>query len=127
MTYRSWAEFYTLQTQAIQNAFSDLNGDVATGALPCPVAACPLRPIIHASAFAQATFNGQSTAATASFGSTTPYSSLYPDDYYAYYGNATVWNEHTSFPPWPSQPQNAALQNMNVREGFPLPSCGLSC
>lgn len=111
----SWLEFYTLQSQAIQNAYSDFNGDVASGALPCPVAACPLRPIIHGSAFSQTSFVGQSTAATATYGTVTPYSATYPDDFYSYYGNMTVWNEHTSFPPWPSTPQSSALQNLNVR------------
>ena len=46
-------EHYTLQSQAIQNAFADLNADVANGVIPCPVASCPFKPIIVASAFAQ--------------------------------------------------------------------------
>jgi hypothetical protein len=53
ITYRSWLEHYTLQSRAIQDAFADGNADVAAGRAPCPVAACPLQPLIYASAFAQ--------------------------------------------------------------------------
>ena len=43
ITNASWVEHFTLQTQAIQNAFADLNADVAAGTIPCPVAACPFQ------------------------------------------------------------------------------------
>ena len=46
-------EHYTLQSQAIQNAFADLNTDVTNGVITCPVTSCPFQPIIVASAFAQ--------------------------------------------------------------------------
>lgn len=130
ITYYSWLEHFTLQSQAVQNAFADANAAVAAGALACAQdAACPLQPAIYASAFAQAQFNGTAQqaaggAATARFPGSPGY---YPDDYYAYLGQArhsfpahtprgrsvvpprratprapqvTVANEHTAFPPW---------------------------
>lgn len=117
ITYRSWLEVYTLQSQAIQNAYSDLNADVATQVLACPVRACPFTPIIYASAFAAGTFGGVSTSSLG----TSPYNSTYSTDYYAYMGQMTVANERTSFPPWPNTPQANNLQNLNA---FSLHSYG---
>ena len=53
ITQFSWLEHYTIQSQAIQNAFTDLNADVAAGLIPCPVTSCPFMPLVTASAFAQ--------------------------------------------------------------------------
>ena len=99
ITAWSWLEHYTLQSQAIQNAFADLNSDVASGELPCPASSCPLQPVILASAFAQASFNGTSSASTAAYGvngAALKYG--ISNDYYAYMGMETVQNEHSSFP-----------------------------
>ena len=80
---------------AIQNAFADLNSDVAAAKISCPSGAtCPVSPLIYASAFAQASFSGVSTATTG----TSPYTSNYGSDYYPYFGQMTVQNEHQSFP-----------------------------
>ena len=69
-------------SQAIQDVFTDLNSDVAAGtpsSVTCPVANCATYlPEIYASAFAQASFSGVSTASTG----TSPYLSTYPHDYY---------------------------------------------
>ena len=113
MTYYSWLDTYTLQSQAIQNAFADLNADVASALVPCPVAACPLQPLIYASAFASAGFSGTNNAGTG------PYSATYPSDSYPYFGQPSVQFEHTPFPPFPGSGTTSAapvagLQNMNA-------------
>lgn len=113
ITAWSWLEYYTIQSQAIQNAFADLNADVVSGATSCPVAACPFQPVITASAFAQASFGIGGTpvpslstlqvseASTTQYGATganTYYGGFLTNDYYAYMGNETIQNEHSSFP-----------------------------
>lgn len=59
-----------------------------------------MQPAIYASAFAQASFNGTS-AASAGFAAATGYFSgspgFYPDDYYAYLGQAR-FSKNTSLP-----------------------------
>ena len=118
ITASSWLEYFTLQSQAVQNAFADANADVASGLLACPVAAstCPLSPLIYCSAFASANWSGINSAATG----TSPYVGTYGSDYYAFLGQMTVANERSQFPPtyansgrtWGS---SASQQNLNVR------------
>ena len=125
VTYTSWLDYYTLQSMAIQNAYADLNADVAAGRIPCPVASCAggaFSPLIYASAFSSATFGGVSNSTT------TPslFLSDFPNDFYSYYGQVTVQNEHTTFPVSPSKgqlslQQSRAVQNMNA---FSLHSYG---
>ena len=121
-------EFYTLQSQAIQNAFADANADYAAGAVACGFKSfsCPVQPVIFASAFAQSTFEvGPDNAVPA--GAVSPYVKTYPTDFYAYMGQLTVNNERTPFPPWTpaglltTAAPPAGLQNMNV---FSLHSYG---
>ena len=132
ITYYSWLEHYTLQSQAIQNAFADGNADVATGMIPCPasISSCPLQPLIYASAFAQSTF--ATTQSTAAGAAVSPYKANYTADFYAYMGAETVQNERMPFPPYafnnqPFTPSGAQwggrtdLQNMNA---FSLHSYG---
>lgn len=106
-------EYYTLQSGAIQAAYADLNADVTSAAISCPVLSCPFNPIIYASAFAAGSFSGASTSTNG----TSPYVSTYPTDSYTYMGQATVQNERTPFPPWTSPPPGPTdgVQNMNVR------------
>lgn len=124
VTYYSWAEHYTLQSKAIQDAFADSNADVQSGVLPCPDGAvCPLQPSIYASAFAQASFNGTSSASTpfsAASGYFAGSPGFFPDDYYAYLGELTVANEHTGFPPWAAQGGAGAVRNASslIRPGL---------
>ena len=139
ITYYSWMEFYTLQSQAIQNSYADANADVVAGRTPCPVASCPFQPIIIASAFAQSETGPSSglptpdvaaattycTGAANVTGACSPYAATYPADFYAYMGALSVRNEHTVFPPWlPSGllagVSNSSLQNMNA---FSIHSC----
>ena len=139
ITYYSWMEHYTLQSQAIQNGFADANADVGSGATTCPVASCPFRPIIVASAFAQSTpgpVSGLPTpdvAAATTYcrgadlatGACSPYAATYPLDFYAYMGSLSVRNEHAVFPPWLPTGQlanvtNGSLQNMNA---YSIHSC----
>lgn len=123
----SWLEHYTLQSGAIQAAFADLNADVASGTIPCPVASaayappkptgCPLQPNIHASAFASASF-----PATFDAGGS-PYAATYPGDFYPNaFGNLTVAAEHVAFPPWPALAQDASVQNLHT---YSMHSCAL--
>jgi hypothetical protein len=122
ITYYSWLEHYTLQSQAIQNAFADLSADVAAGLIPCPAGlTCPQAPAIYASAFAQASFSGVSaaTAQPPSAGLFPGSPGYYPGDYYAYMANVTVAAEHVAFPPWPPGggllgSASANVQNMNA-------------
>ena len=102
ITAYSWLEHYTLQSQSIQNAYADLNADVAANRIPCPVAACPFQPIILASAFAQDTYVLGPSSASSSYKPLANglWSSYYTDDSYVYMGEETVLNEHTAFPPW---------------------------
>lgn len=125
MTAFSWLEYYTLQSMAFQNAFADLNADAAAGRIPCPVASCNAAtyvPIVHASAFAQASFSGVSTASTGA----SPYAATYRSDYYPYFGQMTVVNEHTQFPVSTATgvqalTKSASVQNMRA---FSLHSYG---
>lgn len=112
ITNVTWVETYTLSAQAIQNAFADANADVASGALACGVPAnfsfsCPMAPIIMASAFYFEPMSG-----TRPNGAT----NLPPGSAYTYYGNATVANAFTQFPPF--QPSlwnpNVSVTNMNA-------------
>jgi len=103
ITAYSWMEHYTLQSQAIQNAYADLNADVSSGTIQCPVASCPFKPIILASAFAQDTYVQGPSTASASYKPATgngAWPQFYGDDAYVYMGEETVLNEHTAFPPW---------------------------
>ena len=55
MSPARWLEQYTLRSGAIQEAYADLNADAAAGRVTCPQgvgAACPLAPVVTASAFA---------------------------------------------------------------------------
>lgn len=82
----------TLRSQAIQDAYSDFNGDVTAGRLPCPAPwlargfSCPILPIVTASAFASGTFTY--VAPTASI----PYAGPF-----AY---QTFANQNLRFPPY---------------------------
>jgi hypothetical protein len=73
MAPNRWLEQYTLRSQAIQNAYADLNADVAAGRLTCPAKVdrtdvpaaaaastpnCPFNPLVSTSAFASRTFSG---------------------------------------------------------------------
>jgi len=94
VTYYSWLNYYAIQTTAIQNAFADLSQDVANGLLPCPVANCAtFKPIIYASAFAQASFSGVSSASTG----TSPYLATFPGDYYPTLGRRRCSTSTRSF------------------------------
>jgi hypothetical protein len=79
-----WLEQYTLRSQAIQEAYADLNADAAAGRVACAAALlpnsppCPLAPVVTVGAFARRTFGGDDTL---------------------YFGAPTVRNEHTRFPP----------------------------
>lgn len=91
---------------------------MSNGVLACPVASCPLQPLIYVSAFSQTTMSG-----VASTGS--PYSATYPSDFYGYYGDMSVQYEHLAFPP-ASASYSSSIQNMNV--SFPPSlSAALSC
>lgn len=86
MTYYSWGDYYTLQTQAFQNAFADMNVDyVGKSAFTCPFAiygmTCPMSPAIYASAFASVgTFISSPSAPNVV--ATSPYASTFPGDFY---------------------------------------------
>lgn len=108
-------ETYTIASQAIQNAYADLNADVASGAIAaCPVPDtlsfdCPVAPLIYAGAF----FFEPMVGTRPNVG-TSPYAATYPTDSYQYLGTVTVQNERTQFPPWGPQAGAASgLQNMN--------------
>jgi hypothetical protein len=73
-----WVEQYTLRSQAIQDAYADLNVDAASGRLACAASvACPLAPVVTVGAFARRTFGGNDTL---------------------YFGAPTLRNEHMRFP-----------------------------
>ena len=105
-----WVDYYLVQTSAINHAFADLNADVTSGYMTCPQTflGCPLKPIIHGSAFALASFSGDAS----------------PPAGAVFLGGPTVTNEHTVFPGYT---QSATVQNMHkFRCGlFPvlLPCC----
>ena len=117
VTQASWLEYYTLQSGAIQNVFADGAADVAAGRILCPARNCSaFKPIIYASAFAQATFAGKDAAAVTT---PSPYVATYPADYYSYFPQETVQYEHAAFPVSSARgvaaPSfSAARQNMNA-------------
>ena len=130
ITYYSWLEFFTLQSTAIANAFTDANKDWGSGTATCGfpgfMGGCPAQPLIYASAFAQGTF-ATGTDAAVDATAVSPYKATYPGDYYAYLGQSTVAAERTPFPPWTasgaltSTEGPAGQQNM---ESFSLHSYG---
>jgi len=77
VTSSTWIDMYTLSSLAIQNAYRDFNRDYSNNLLNCLLPPCPAAPRIFASAFASRTFSGS-----------------------GFYGNITVLNEHTIFPPY---------------------------
>ena len=78
MSPSRWLDQYTLRAQAVQNAYADLNADVASGALACPALVdrsmhapgapnCPLKPALT-TAFASRTYKGEPASPTEFFG-----------------------------------------------------------
>jgi hypothetical protein len=88
----TWLEHVTLRSQAIQDAYSDFNADVAAGRIPCPAPwvargfSCPIMPIVTASAFASGAFTYVGPAASI------PYAGPF-----AY---QTFQNQNLRFPPY---------------------------
>jgi len=89
ITSATWLDMYTLSSMAIQHAYSDMYRDFNNNLVTCILPPCPTFPKIYASAFAQRTFSGV-----------------------GYYGNITVRNEHTLFPPFANN-RNSSWYNLN--------------
>lgn len=92
MSPSRWLEQYTVRCQAVQNAYADLNADVAANRMSCPALVdrsmlaagapnCPMTPALT-TAFASRTFKGEPPSPTEFFG--------YP----------TVSNQQLKFPPY---------------------------
>jgi hypothetical protein len=94
MTPQYWSDYYTLRSRAMQDAYADMNADVAAGRASCPVAACPININLLASAFAAVSLTpGQITGVSItnehlqfpnSLGMASNYSNLQSYSYHSY-------------------------------------------
>lgn len=122
---------FPLQSSAINDAFEDMNKENSLGHRNCPQSflACPIQPIVMASAFALSGFSGDNSPPAGGakklacppddrFPTACPHAIVHAshgrsafNPAAVYLGGPTVENEHTTFP---SYTQDPTKQNMHA-------------